>query len=135
FGQNDPMHFENLQISMLSLFRVVTLEDWTDVMYINMWGCGEYGYDESSIKMCTNSQASPVTGALFFVSFVLIGTMVILNLFIGVIMSGMDEAQAEAEQIDRDMRHDDATAVDDIKAIEEQLDAMQKALRSLQHRL
>lgn len=135
FGENDPMHFENLQISMLSLFRVVTLEDWTDVMYINMWGCAEYGYDESSIRACTNSQASPVMGAFFFVSFVLIGTMVILNLFIGVIMSGMDEAQAEAEQIDRDARHDDATAVDDIKAIEEQLEAMQKALRSLQHRL
>ena len=38
FGENDPIHFRNLQTSVLSLFRVVTLEDWTDVMYINMYG-------------------------------------------------------------------------------------------------
>lgn len=33
FGENDPLHFKNLQMSMLTLFRVVTLEDWTDIMY------------------------------------------------------------------------------------------------------
>jgi voltage-gated sodium channel len=35
---------------------------------------------------------------LFFVSFVLIGTMVIMNLFIGVIMTSMEEAKQEANQ-------------------------------------
>jgi len=44
FGENDPIHFRNLQTSILSLFRVVTLEDWTDVMYINMYGSDAYGY-------------------------------------------------------------------------------------------
>ena len=29
FGQNDPVHFGDLWLSLLSLFRVVTLEDWT----------------------------------------------------------------------------------------------------------
>ncbi|MEL6537748.1 MAG: ion transporter [Bacteroidota bacterium] len=33
----------------------------------------------------------------YFVSFVLIGTMIMLNLFIGIIMNGMDEAKAEME--------------------------------------
>lgn len=94
FGANDPIHFENLQMSMLSLFRVVTLEDWTDVMYINMYGCENYGYD-GNMDLCTNSSASPIGAALFFVSFVLLGTMIILNLFIGVIMNGMDEAKEE----------------------------------------
>ena len=42
-------------------------------------------------------QAQPVLGALFFVSFVMLGTMVVLNLFIGVIMTGMDQAQEEQE--------------------------------------
>ncbi|MDO5969679.1 ion transporter [Flavivirga aquimarina] len=95
FGGNDPIHFENLQMSMLSLFRVVTLEDWTDIMYINMYGCENYGYDGNE-ALCTNSTANPLGSALFFVSFVLIGTMIMLNLFIGVIMTGMDEAKNEA---------------------------------------
>ena len=93
-GANDPVHFGNLQIAMLSLFRTVTLEDWTDLMYIAMYGCNKYGYD-GMMAQCTAPSASPVGGALFFVSFVLLGTMIVLNLFIGVIMNGMDEAQKD----------------------------------------
>ncbi|HAS44881.1 MAG TPA: potassium transporter [Microscillaceae bacterium] len=95
FGENDPVHFKNLQMSMLTLFRVVTLEDWTDVMYINMYGCANYGY-EGSAALCNNSQAFTIISPLYFVSFVLLGTMIMLNLFIGVIMNGMDEAKQEA---------------------------------------
>ena len=94
YGANDPVHFDNLHLSMLSLFRVVTLEDWTDIMYINMYGCDQYGY-EGMEELCTNPSASPVGAALFFVSFVLIGTMVIMNLFIGVIMNSMEEAKQD----------------------------------------
>jgi voltage-gated sodium channel len=96
FGPNDPVHFESLPLAMLSLFRVVTGEDWTDIMYIAMYGCANYGYDGME-QLCTQSQSSPVFGALFFVSFMLLGAMVILNLFIGVIMGGMDEAKKETE--------------------------------------
>ena len=49
FGDNDPVHFRNLQTSILSLFRVVTLEDWTDVMYINMYGSDNYGYSSDDL--------------------------------------------------------------------------------------
>ncbi len=96
FGANDPIHFGNLQTSLLSLFRAVTLEDWTDLMYIQMQGCAAYGYDGAE-ALCTASSASPIMGSAYFVSFVLVGTMVILNLFVGVIMNGMDEAKAELE--------------------------------------
>ena len=96
YAENDPIHFRNLQTSILSLFRVVTLEDWTDVMYINMYGSENYGYDSSQLaKWRPTSTASPVGSALFFVSFVLIGTMIVLNLVIGVIMNSMDESNAE----------------------------------------
>jgi voltage-gated sodium channel len=47
------------------------------------------------MDLCTMSKANPVGSASFFVSFVLIGTMIFLNLFIGVIMTGMDEVKAE----------------------------------------
>ena len=96
FAENDPIHFRNLQTSILSLFRVVTLEDWTDVMYINMYGSNQYGYTaEDLAKWNPVSSGSPLWAAVFFVSFVLIGTMIVLNLVIGVIMNSMDESNAE----------------------------------------
>ena len=100
FRENDPVHFRSLEMSFLSLFRVVTLEDWTDVMYIQMYGSDVYGYtaeDLAKYAAVMKPEAQPVLGALFFVSFVMLGTMVVLNLFIGVIMTGMDQAQEEQE--------------------------------------
>ena len=94
FGPNDPVHFADLQTGMLSMFRVATLEDWTDVMYINMYGCENYGYSGIP-ELCTESKAFGFWAAAFFSSFVLVATMIILNLFIGVIMNGMDEARTE----------------------------------------
>ena len=96
YSENDPIHFRNLQTSILSLFRVVTLEDWTDIMYINMYGSDHYGYNANDLTKWTPiSSATPIGAALFFVSFVLIGTMIVLNLVIGVIMNSMDESNAE----------------------------------------
>jgi voltage-gated sodium channel len=96
YGDNDPIHFRNLQTALLSLFRVTTLEDWTDVMYINMYGSNNYGYTPDDFARWTPvPTASPLGAAFFFVSFVLIGTMVVLNLVIGVIMNSMDEMNAE----------------------------------------
>jgi voltage-gated sodium channel len=92
FGANDPVHFGALPIAMLTLFRVVTGEDWTDVMYIAMNGCDGYSYPEGA---CTASEAMPVFGAIYFVTFMLLGAMIFLNLFIGVILSGMEEASEE----------------------------------------
>jgi voltage-gated sodium channel len=44
FRENDPFHFGSLGVSMLSLFRAATLEDWADIMFINWFGC-DSGYD------------------------------------------------------------------------------------------
>jgi len=96
FSKNDPMHFGNLQVALITLFSTVTLEGWTDVMYIQMYGCAEFG---DQPEKCAASVAQPRVAVAYFVSFVLIGTMVMLNLFIGVIMNGMSEAQAEAEEM------------------------------------
>ncbi|MEC7801089.1 MAG: ion transporter [Verrucomicrobiota bacterium] len=96
YGENDPIHFRNLQCSILTLFRVVTLEDWTDVMYINMYGSNAYGYSDSDLLQWNPvPSTSPLGAAVFFVSFVLIGTMIVLNLVIGVIMNSMDESNRE----------------------------------------
>ncbi len=127
FGENDPIHFENLQTSMLSLFRVVTLEDWTDIMYINMFGCENYGYD-GNLDICLNSTPNPAGSVIFFVSFVLIGTMIFLNLFIGVIMTGMDEAKAEMQLSES---QEGKTSEMHLEDLETKLGEMQDLLKKL----
>ena len=75
FHEVDPTHWRNLGISLLSLFRIVTLEDWTDIMYAAMetyWWAWMY-----------------------FVSFVVVGTFVVINLFIAVVLNNLDEAKQE----------------------------------------
>ncbi len=114
FSENDPIHFKDLQTSMLSLFRVVTLEDWTDIMYINMFGCENYGYD-GNMDICVNSKGVSGLSISYFVSFVLIGTMIFLNLFIGVIMNGMDEAKADMLLEEQAESGEEDTSIEDIE--------------------
>ncbi len=75
FHDIDPTHWRNLGISLLSLFRIVTLEDWTDIMYAAM-------------------AAEPLAW-MYFVSFVVLGTFVVVNLFIAVVINNLEEAKAE----------------------------------------
>jgi voltage-gated sodium channel len=92
FGQNDPARFGALDTAMLTLFTVVTLEGWADLMYTQLHGC------EASAAWCTAPEAHPVVAPVYFVSFVLFGTMIVLNLFIGVIMNSMQQAALENER-------------------------------------
>ena len=75
FHNHDPLHWGSLGISLLTLFRVVTLEDWTDVMYIAM-ELSEWAW-------------------IYFVSFVVMGTFVVINLFIAVVLNNLQEAKTE----------------------------------------
>lgn len=99
FQENDPWHFGSLQVAMLTLFRASTLEDWTDLMYINMYSCSVYGYSGWMEPLCIKPY--PLNGGtywiagLFFIFFTLIGALVLLTLFIGVVTTSMDEAQEE----------------------------------------
>ena len=60
------------------MFRIVTLEDWTDIMYAAM--------------------AMKPWAWIYFVSFVVLGTFVVVNLFIAVVINNLDEAKAERLQ-------------------------------------
>ena len=75
FSEHDPENWRNLGISVLTLFNIITLEGWTEVMYKAM-------------------ELHPLSW-LYFVSFVVIGTFVIINLFIAIIINNLDEAKLE----------------------------------------
>jgi voltage-gated sodium channel len=129
FRDNDPVHFGNLKLALLSLFRVVTLEDWTDIMYIQMYGSDVFPIDNPA-AVPTDPTARPVLGAAYFVSFVMLGTMIMLNLFIGVIINSMHEAQEEAENEAR-RRRTPRQIGDEMTELTRRLEMLGRELRSM----
>lgn len=98
FKDNDPWHFSTLHDAIITLFRCSTLEDWTDVMYINMYGCNRYGYIGME-DLCVKPRPQYFLSLLYFIIFTLIGALVLMTLFIGVVTTSMEEAtSAQQEQ-------------------------------------
>jgi voltage-gated sodium channel len=75
FHAHDPEHWGTLGAAGLTLFRVVTLEDWTDLMYTALQ---QYQW-----------------AWLYFVSFIFMGTFVIINLLIAVVINNLEQVKAE----------------------------------------
>lgn len=121
FGTNDPIHFGNLKTSFLTLFQIVTGEDWPDLLKIQMYGSDLFGYaDLPMIRRISNPQ--PVIAVIYFVTFILIGAMVILNLFIGIIVNRM---HLIAQNNNRNNK------ADDYKIILESIEAKSKEINDL----
>jgi voltage-gated sodium channel len=94
FGQNDPVRFGTLGAAMLTLFIVVTLEGWSAIMYTQLYGCDAVA-EGAAAALCKHPDPQPFASPVYFISFILLGTMIVLNLFIGIIMNGMQEAALE----------------------------------------
>jgi voltage-gated sodium channel len=92
FSGNDPVHFGSLHTSMITLFKVLTLEGWTDIMNIQLYGTTDPAAEYTTKPV---SYASVV----YFVSFILLGAMIIMNLFIGVIMNSMQESHNDLQKV------------------------------------
>ena len=78
FSENDPQHFGSLSQAVLTLFQVMTGDGWSELMKANMYDC---------------IHPHPFLSPLYFCSFVLVGALIILNLFVGIIISEMDETR------------------------------------------
>lgn len=98
FANNDPYHFQYLHFAMVSLFQCATMDGWSDVLYINYYGCDNYGYDgyRALGYTCTNEPRG-VLAIAYFCCFIVIGGMVLITLFIGVVTTSMEEATQEME--------------------------------------
>ena len=121
FGAADPAHFGGLGRAALTLFQVVTLEGWVDVMDVQI-----------------AALASPWIPVAYFISFILFGTMIMLNLLIGVIVNGMDEAREETEDSTRAShlaQGGEATVEDDLVTLQRQVDNLTKAIGVIQRRV
>ncbi|GAA0683045.1 hypothetical protein GCM10009104_05100 [Marinobacterium maritimum] len=79
FNGVDPVLWGNISIALLTLFRVATFEDWTDVMYATM---DDYPYSW-----------------IYYLTFIFLTAFVFLNMMIGIVLDVMQKESA-AEQLE-----------------------------------
>lgn len=92
FSANDPFHFGNIGKALLTLFQVSTLDNWSGIARMNMYGCLHIGFDP---LYCTpeHSHGWGWIAAWYFIVFVIVGVMVLVALFVGVIITSMELLQ------------------------------------------
>jgi voltage-gated sodium channel len=88
FEPINPELWENISIALLTLFRVATFEDWTDVMYETM-------------------AVYPLSW-LYYISFIFMVAFIFLNMMIGIVLETL---QKEHEQFDRERGQGEAGEV------------------------
>jgi voltage-gated sodium channel len=118
FGGHDKEHFGSLSKAFLTLFQTITLDDWKHLF-------------------ASASGSSPAIAAAYFVSFILLGTMIMLNLFIGIIMNSMSEMH---DELDEQLRAKQKLAgkadiMDDLDTLDQQLSMLKTQLAGLRGKL
>jgi voltage-gated sodium channel len=79
FRDVDPQHWSSFPTSLITLFQIITLEGWVNVMQPVLANLGPIYW-------------------LYFASFIVIGTFIIINLFISVIVRKSEEAYKHVQR-------------------------------------
>ena len=79
FRNVDPQHWSSFPIAATTLFQIITLEGWVDVMEPIILNLGPIYW-------------------IYFASFILIGTFIVINLFISVIVRKSEEAYQQVQR-------------------------------------
>lgn len=119
FGETHEETFGSIGASMLSLFQVMTLDAWSDGLMRPMLEKYPYAW-------------------MFFIPFVLISAFIVLNLFIGVVVSAL-ETERDAERV---RRHENAetlsaaigNAAADLARVAESLDSLRARVEAVEAR-
>ena len=109
FGKNDPYHFGTIAIAIWSFFELSTLDNWSQVLYVNMYGCDKfpayYTVVNSSytgvlsisrygstmmLPICTAPEKHPVIASIMFLSFIVICAFILVNLTLAAVTSGIN---------------------------------------------
>lgn len=103
FEAINPTLWGDITISLLTLFRVMTFEDWTDVMYETM-------------------EVYPLSW-IFYLTFIFFTAFAFLNMVIGIVVNVMEQENAKARQEEIDA-HPEPTLTDiaaEIRSLKAQL--------------
>ena len=107
FSDHDPENWGDLGTSLLTLFNIITLEGWTDVMFKAM--------ELNALSW------------IYFVSFVVIGTFVVINLFIAIILNNLDEAKLETlRDLEKPVSREELLR--EIRATQDQLQRLERRI-------
>jgi voltage-gated sodium channel len=107
YHEHDAERWGSLGAALLTLFQMVTLEGWVEVM-------------DTAMELHDWSW-------IYFVSFVLIGTFVMLNLFIAVVINNLDAAKTEKlDRLREQTTHEEVL---------QELERTREALASLQRKI
>lgn len=91
--ENPPYNFDDVFSAMRTLFICSTTEGWIDIMHAGMDVTATLDPDDpEGIYFTAPEQDASYGMALYFVSFILIGTFFITNIFIGVLVNFFGEA-------------------------------------------
>jgi len=116
FQDHDPANFENVGQSMVTMFVLLTLENLPT--YI------EKGQELSDWTL------------VFYISYVLVASFLVFNLFIGIVINSMEEARAIEHRREREAASLTADPMDDLHAeVEVKIDELRSALDELQARV
>jgi voltage-gated sodium channel len=120
FHDSDPESFGNVGEAMVTMFVLLTLENLPT--YI------ERGQELSDWTL------------LFYLSYVLVASFLIFNLFIGIVINSMEEARAEEHRRERVAERAAAAISDDpednlVVGVEDRIDELRTALDALEDEL
>jgi voltage-gated sodium channel len=119
FGQADPVHFGDLHHAMVTLFQVLTLEGWAEIMDFHLYGEVAEG----------GRRIVALWPFIYFSSFILIGAMIIMNLIIGIIMNSMEKTKKEMSWELAEVKQNDRRADELLSDINSKLDDLQEEIR------
>lgn len=103
FADVNDFLWGDIAVSMLTLFRVMTFEDWTDVMYETM-------------------ELYPLSW-IFYLTFIFLNTFAFLNMLIGIVVNVMEQERAE----EREEANKNDLTIEDLSAQIEELKQLIKA--------
>ena len=109
FGETHPQWFGHLGQSLYSLFQIMTLESW-------------------SMGIVRPVMESHPWAWMFFVPFIVFATFTILNLFIGIIVSTMQEISIENIEEQAKQEQEQQALKDQLNRMEQQLQLLSQAL-------
>lgn len=106
FHDINPFYWDNIAISVLTLFRIATFESWTQIMYETM-------------------EVHPWSW-IYYVSFIFLSAFIFLNMMIGIVLETMQKESAAHE-----LEQGEGEAAD-IKALRQGVDDVQAQLRRME---
>lgn len=111
FGDINPTLWSDVSISMLTLFRVATFEDWTDVMYETM--------EVYSLSW------------IYYLTFIFLTAFIFLNMMVGTILEVMSQEHKLLRE-EQNPDEDTLATSSEVMALNIKLDQLQQTLIEMQ---